>query len=898
MAAAVNSAPTVGVPNEGAGAVTGFLNGHTVTSQPTNGTVTVTGDTYTYTPTAPARLRAALTTQPDYDSFAVSMSGQPAGTVTVPILPAVLSNQSSIPVAGQPALATPTGIAINGTYAYVTNQAASGTTVSVINIATGAVVKTITVGSQPSAVAISPTAKRAYVTNRASGTVTVINTDTNTVVGSAIRVGTAPQDVAVNSAGTQVFVANNGSSSVSVIEPALNNRVTTISLGFGNSAPTAIALSADGTRAYVTHRTITGGGAVSIINTSTKKVISTVAVGSSPQDVAVAGSKVYVANYNGSSVSVINTAANNSVTTLNVGSKPTSLAVSPDGSMVVVARDDDNIAIIDTKTTTVIGAQHVLDTTTPLGGHVVAFDSNGRILITDAADHTVRVVGLARGNTAPIATADPTVDTIDSNGVVTGALNIDDPDGDSLTFTASGLPAATGSVTVDSTGMYTFTPSEAARDQAAQPGGPTTVSFTVHAEDRFHAFKDATVTVPIEPKTSTGPLTGEITATTTQIPLGAWPDFLAANGSRVYVLNAGESTVSVIDTNTNTVIDTSDQLSAGGAMVLSPDGKLYVAEYVGSRVLVLDAATLEQVDTINVTTTYGGTLAVSQNGEYLYVGSTTYDLVPYYDEYGNPYYDEYGNPYYSYANPKGSVSVVDTTTKSVIASIPIGPSIGNVELSPDGKLLYANAPDRVHVINAATNTYVTSFGVGGQPADVAFSPDSKRAYITNLQSGELYVIDTTTNTVIAKPIIDSIDYRYFPEWDYEHEAGFPTDLEVSKDGQRIYIARGDDIVVVDTVTYSVIQELRVATNIPNEGAQSLTITDDGTIYVTLEDTVVAVEVTAPPAYANLALSEPDSGARMMFMAAAVNSAPTAAPSTSTPNQATGADHRQCERRRC
>ena len=95
-----------------------------------------------------------------------------------------------------------------------------------------------------------------------------------------------------------------------------------------------------------------------------------------------------------------------------------------------------------------------------------------------------------------------------------------------------------------------------------QPGGPTTVSFTVYAEDRFHAFKDATVTVPIEPKTAPGPLTGEITATTTQIPLGAWPDFLAANGSRVYVLNAGESTVSVIDTNTNTVIDTSDQLSA------------------------------------------------------------------------------------------------------------------------------------------------------------------------------------------------------------------------------------------------------------------------------------------------------------------------------------------------
>ena len=169
------------------------------------------------------------------------------------------------------------------------------------------------------------------------------------------------------------------------------------------------------------------------------------------------------------------------------------------------------------------------------------------------------------------------------------------------------------------------------------------------------------VTVEIAPTQSTPQLAPIIT----QIPLGAWPDFLATKGSRVYVLNAGDSTVSVIDTNTNTVIDTSDQLSAGGAMVLSPDGKqLYVAEYVGNRVLVLDAATLEQVDTINVTTTYGGTLAVSQNGERLYVGSTKYDLVPYYDEYGNPYLDEYGNPYYFYTNPQGSVSVVDTRPRA------------------------------------------------------------------------------------------------------------------------------------------------------------------------------------------------------------------------------------------
>ena len=471
-----------------------------------------------------------------------------------------------------------------------------------------------------------------------------------------------------------------------------------------------------------------------------------------------------------------------------------------------------------------------------------------------------------------------------------------------MTYSVTGQPSANGTITLDGVaGTFSYEPSIAARDLAATTSNQDFTTFTVTATDG-----QAATVIPVSMEIAPTQSTPQLAPSTTQIALGAWPDFLATKGSRVYVLNAGDSTVSVIDTNTNTVIDTSDQLSAGGAMVLSPDGKLYVAEYVGNRVLVLDAATLEQVDTINVTTTYGGTLAVSQNGQYLYVGSTTYDLVPYYDEYGNPYYDEYGNPYYSYVNPKGSVSVVNTTTKGVIANIPIGPSIGNVELSPDGRLLYANAPDRVHVINAVTNTYVTSFSVGGRPADVAFSPDSRRAYITNLQSGELYVIDTVTNAVIAKPIIDTLDYRYVAEWDYWYEAGFPTDLAVSKDGSRVYVARGDDIVVVDAARNTVINEIRVATDIPNDGAQSLTIADNGTIYVTLEDTVVAVHVTPPPAGSGMVsetlgaadpgqtsltlvgedAAESTGSARMASLAVMSASAP-AVPTVGSPNLVTG-----------
>ena len=70
----------------------------------------------------------------------------------------------------------------------------------------------------------------------------------------------------------------------------------------------------------------------------------------------------------------------------------------------------------------------------------------------------------------------------------------------------------------------------------------------------------------------------------------------------------------------------------------------------------------------------------------------------------------------------------------------------------------------------------------------------------------------------------------------------PTGIAVSPLGKGNYVVKGDDIVVVDAVTNTVIGEIRVATDIPNSGAQSMTVDSDGTIYVTLEDTVVAVDV--------------------------------------------------------
>lgn len=70
---------------------------------------------------------------------------------------------------------SPSGIAItpNGKYAYVTSYASHGT-VSVINVAAGAVIQTLNVGNLPSEVAIDPAGTYAYVTNFRGNTVSVI----------------------------------------------------------------------------------------------------------------------------------------------------------------------------------------------------------------------------------------------------------------------------------------------------------------------------------------------------------------------------------------------------------------------------------------------------------------------------------------------------------------------------------------------------------------------------------------------------------------------------------------------------------------------------------------------------------------------------------------------------
>lgn len=225
----------------------------------------------------------------------------------------------------------------NGARAYVGN--AGDNTISVIDTKSDMVTETITegVGDFPFGIAIgnTPVGIRAYVANTIDGTVSVIDVDSNsptfnTVIGT-ITVGNIPIEVAITPDGTSVYVTNAVDDSVSVIDTA-TNIVTTIQVG---DLPAGVGTGKTpvGTRVYVLN---VGDNTISVIDADpnsptfeTVIAVITKGVGNSPSDAAVTpdGRKVYVPNNLAPIVSVIDTVTNTIITSVPVGIGPNVIAI-------------------------------------------------------------------------------------------------------------------------------------------------------------------------------------------------------------------------------------------------------------------------------------------------------------------------------------------------------------------------------------------------------------------------------------------------------------------------------------------------------------------------------------------------------------------------------------------
>ncbi|MGM7680974.1 YncE family protein [Cytobacillus sp. Hm23] len=80
-------------------------------------------------------------------------------------------------------------------------------------------------------------------------------------------------------------------------------------------------------------------------------------------------------------------------------------------------------------------------------------------------------------------------------------------------------------------------------------------------------------------------------------------------------------------------------------------------------------------------------------------------------------------------NGSGLVSVIDTKTHSVIATVPVGQLPSNIKFTPDGKLAYVtnalNGSTEVSVIDTKTHSVIATIEVGNAPSFCRFHTGRK-----------------------------------------------------------------------------------------------------------------------------------------------------------------------------
>ena len=265
---------------------------------------------------------------------------------------------------------------------------------------------------------------------------------------------------------------------------------------------------------------------------------------------------------------------------------------------------------------------------------------------------------------------------------------------------------------------------------------------------------------------------------------------ISPDGSRLFVTNYGRNSVSVIDTDTWTVLDTVAGLDEPFAVAMSGGevNRAYVSTVSPAydSIDVIDVATHARIATHHLPLSVSD-LTVSADGKYIYASRN----------------GAHG----------ADVAVVDTTSDELaVIGLATAPETTTecVRLSPDGRRLYVgiNGPSGGHLAVIETRgqsdggraRIVGTIELGLPLRDVALSNDGGTAYVAScgpVVGAVLDVVDTRANKITSTHKIGEV-------------AGPLTRLTLSGDGSRAYLVSDDRITVFCTRTDDVVGDVRVA----------------------------------------------------------------------------------------
>ncbi|WP_295718013.1 beta-propeller fold lactonase family protein [Mucilaginibacter sp.] len=307
--------------------------------------------------------------------------------------------------------------------------------------------------------------------------------------------------------------------------------------GTGNISPfTAVNTGSTPVTANITVTPIPRGFAyitnlndntVSVINTTTYKIVSTIPVGKQPIGVAISkdGQTVYVTNLGSNNISVISASSNTVTSTINVGQGPYQAILSPDDSKLYVSNPGGNtISEINIATGTVINT------------FLVGANPNG---IRLSADGTYLYAASAlTSNVYVINTATNALIATIPVGVIPMDLVIS-PDGSRVYVISAGSTDISVINTVNNTLIKTIHVGTNLQAICISPDG-SKIYISDIGNNEILVYDTATYDL------------------ITSIPVGYQPEgiSLTPDGSRLYTANQTSNTVSVINTQDNAVINT------------------------------------------------------------------------------------------------------------------------------------------------------------------------------------------------------------------------------------------------------------------------------------------------------------------------------------------------------
>src|SRR5437867_4985377 len=458
-------------------------------------------------------------------------------------------------------------------------------------------------------------------------------------------------------------------------------------------------------------------------------------IGSDPVSVAYnpASGKTYVADGTSISVSVIDS-DNKIIRTVNLGIQPTSMVVDPSTNSVIVggSSSDRKGAIV------MIGGQSdvvAVTINTPAPIAVVAYDKDNK----DIYAATSVSLGV-NGNQSTILVIDTLTESISSQIVVNGSVSDIIYDG---------------------------------------------ASHELYVSTTAHAGKlTGTVTI-------IDALTNEVTA---NVEVGIAPEGLALADGKIYVANSGSSSVSVIDSSSNTVVETIPvEIDPVDLAYDSTNKAIYVTDKSSGELSIIDTTSLSFEGVINVGSTPASIAYDSTNNE-LYLtnevnlsvsGSANEGLVTVIPVRDIPnlgagisisdqqtssgtevalkadvpvggaptaiVYDPSNNMIYTADSASDTVSVIDAASDKVITNIPVGIEPTAIVYDPVNSNIYVADTGSNNIVEVSTedNSIVATIDVGLQPSGIAFDQANRELYVSNSGSDTVSVIDTNSNTVVA-----------------------------------------------------------------------------------------------------------------------------------------------------